>query len=96
MRTVAGWSPLASARAPAWRSRSLGRVRLAVGEACSRAVRVAIRLLPGEPIRIEPQDDSGAVRRSRSATWLRVTRSTEASPLDLGALYRFLHVRASE
>ncbi|MEO3799726.1 ATP-binding protein [Nonomuraea sp. B1E8] len=37
----------------------LDEVRLAVGEACSRAVEVHRAHCPGEPIRIELRDDSG-------------------------------------
>ncbi|WP_283139777.1 ATP-binding protein [Rhizohabitans arisaemae] len=37
----------------------LDEVRLAVGEACSRAVEAHRRHCPGQPIRIELRDDSG-------------------------------------
>ncbi|TDE34633.1 ATP-binding protein [Nonomuraea mesophila] len=63
----------------------LDEVRLAVGEACSRAVEVHRAHCPGEPIRIELRDDSGRFE---------VTVSDHApsdeikpeQPLDLGML----------
>lgn len=63
----------------------LDEVRLAVGEACSRAVEAHRVHCPGEPIRIELKDDSGRfeVTVSDQAPSDEIKQET---PLDLGML----------
>ncbi|MFI6321419.1 ATP-binding protein [Nonomuraea sp. NPDC050556] len=63
----------------------LDEVRLAVGEACSRAVEAHRVHCPGEPIRIELKDDSG--RFEVTVSDLAPSDEIEqAQPIDLGTL----------
>ncbi|MBB6346576.1 ATP-binding protein [Nonomuraea muscovyensis] len=63
----------------------LDEVRLAVGEACSRAVEAHRAHCPGEPIRIELRDDSG--RFEVTVSDLAPSDETiQERPLDLGVL----------
>ncbi|MER6510214.1 MULTISPECIES: ATP-binding protein [unclassified Nonomuraea] len=63
----------------------LDEVRLAVGEACSRAVEAHRLHCPGEPIRIELRDDSGRFEVTVSDL-APSDEIKQEQPLDLGML----------
>ena len=59
---TAGWSPPPSRGAAAWTKSLLDEVRLAVGEACSRAVEAHRGHCPDEPVRIALTEPAGGSR----------------------------------
>ncbi|MGI5284836.1 ATP-binding protein [Nonomuraea polychroma] len=64
----------------------LDEVRLAVGEACSRAVEAHRAHCPGEPIRIELRDDAGRFEVTVSDQAPSDEIQQQEKPLDLGML----------